>query len=97
MAYDERLAEQIRGVTSSAVKGLMENSFSEGSFSCSIATSAVEWKKARLMVCVTLDLYEALLKKLHAREMDFTRKPLKGFPLLSEAEACLPAYRVRRS
>lgn len=45
MAYDERLAEQIRGVTSSAVKGLMENSFSEGSFSCSIATSAVEWEK----------------------------------------------------
>ena len=38
-------------------------------------------EKDRLMP----DRYEALLKKPHARKMDFTGKPLKGFLFISEA------------
>lgn len=39
----------------------------------------------RLMVRVAPDHYDTLLKKLHAQEMDFTGKPLKGFLFVSEA------------
>lgn len=41
-------------------------------------------EKDRLMVRVGRDRYETLLKKPHARELDFTGKPLKGFPLFIE-------------
>ena len=41
-------------------------------------------EKDRLMVRVPPDRYKMLLKKSHAREMDFTGKPLKGFLFISE-------------
>ena len=37
------------------------------------------------MVRVLPDRYEELLRKPHARKMDFTGKPLKGFLFISEA------------
>jgi len=42
-------------------------------------------EKDRLMVRVGRDRYETLLKKPHARELDFTGKPLKGFLFVNEA------------
>ncbi|NJN69349.1 MAG: TfoX/Sxy family protein [Nitrospira sp.] len=42
-------------------------------------------EKDRLMIRVMPDRYETLLSKPHARKMDFTGKPLKGFLFISEA------------
>jgi len=84
VAYDEQLAERIRryvkrrkGVDEKRIFGglcLMLN----GHMCCGI-------DKDRLMVRVLADRYEVLLKKAHARKMDFTGKPLKGFLFISEA------------
>ena len=37
-----------------------------------------------LMLRVGPDLYEQALQKPHAREMDFTGKPMKGFVYIAE-------------
>jgi TfoX/Sxy family transcriptional regulator of competence genes len=84
MAYNERLAERIRayfkrrtGVEEKRMFGglcFMLN----GHMCCGI-------EKDRLMVRVMQDRYETLLTKLHARVMDITGKPLKGFLFVSEA------------
>ncbi len=42
-------------------------------------------EKDLLMVRVMPDRYKRLLSKPHAREMDFTGKPLKGFLFIREA------------
>lgn len=84
MAYNERLAERIRGYFKRR-KGLEEKRMFgglcfmlNGHMCCGIETD-------RLMVRVLSDRYEALIKKPHAREMDLTGKPLKGFLFISEA------------
>ena len=84
MAYNERLAERVRGyfrrrkcVEEKRMFGglcIMLN----GHMCCGI-------EKDRLMILVLPDRYDALLKKPYAREMDFTGKPLKGFLFISEA------------
>ncbi len=40
-------------------------------------------EKDRLMIRVLPDRYDRFLEKPHAREMDFTGKPLKGFLFIS--------------
>ncbi len=42
-------------------------------------------EKDRLTVRVLPDCYDTLLKKPHARKMDFTGKPLNGHLFISEA------------
>jgi hypothetical protein len=83
VAYNERLAERIRGYLKRRQDVEDQRMFGglcfmlNGHMCCGI-------EKDRLMVRVVAERYETLLKKLHAREMDFTGKPLKGFLLISE-------------
>ena len=84
MAYDERLAERFRGYFRRR-KGVEEKRMFgglcfmfNGHMRCGVKTD-------RLMVRVSPDRYETLLKRSDVREMDFTGKPLKGFLFGSEA------------
>lgn len=84
MPYNEQLAERIRsylkrrrGVEEKRMFGGLCFLFN-GHMCCGI-------EKDRLMVRVAPDRYETLLTKPHAREMDFTGKPMKGFLFVSEA------------
>lgn len=90
MAYNERLAERIRGYFKRR-RGVEEKRMFgglcfmiNGHMCCGIETD-------RLMIRVQPDRYETLLKKPHAREMDFTGKPMKGFLFVSEAGYCTAA------
>ncbi len=84
MAYDERLAERIRGYFKRR-KGVEEKCMFGGLCFMLNGHMCCGVEKHRLMVRVVPDRYETLLKKPHAREMDFTGKPLKGFLFVSEA------------
>ncbi len=83
MAYDERLAERIRGYFKRR-KGVEEKRMFGGLCFMLNGHMCCGVEKDRLMVRVAPDCYETFLKKPHAREMDFTGKPLKGFLFVSE-------------
>lgn len=84
MAYDERLAERIRGYFKRR-KGVEEKRMFGGLCFMLNGHMCCGIEKERLMVRVAPDRYGALLKKRHALEMDFTGKPLKGFLFIGEA------------
>ena len=84
MAYDERLAERIRGYFKRR-KGVEERRMFGGLCFMLNGHMCCGVKKDQLMVRVPLDRYETLLEKSHAHERDFTGKPLKGFLFVSEA------------
>lgn len=84
MAYNERLAERIRAYFTSR-KGVEEKCMFGGLCFMLNGHMCCGIEKDRLMVRVRPDRYEALLTKPHARKMDFTGKPLKGFLFISEA------------
>lgn len=78
MAYNEKLAERIskllkpqKGVVEKKMFGGIAYMFKD-KMMCGIV-------KDDLMVRCMPDDYETLLKKPHAREMDFTGRPMKGF------------------
>ncbi len=78
MAYDERLAERIREVLRGRGDVFEKKMFGglafmvRGNMCCGVVGDD-------LMVRVGPDGYEAALERPHARPMDFTGKPLKGF------------------
>lgn len=78
MAYDESLAERVRGVLAGEPGVSEKRMFGgltfllDGNMCCGIS-------KNDLMVRLGPDAYEEALTRPHAREMDFTGKPLKGF------------------
>ncbi len=78
MAYSERLAERIRvvlGGRGDVVEKKMFGGLSflvNGNMCCGVIGD-------ELMARVGPDGYEAALERPHARPMDFTGKPLKGF------------------
>ena len=84
MAYDERLAEQIRGYFKRR-KGIEEKRMFGGLCFMLNGHMCCGVDKDRLMVRVLPDRYEMLLKNQHARKMDFTGKPLKGFIFITDA------------
>lgn len=84
MAYDERLAERIRGYFKHR-KGVEEKQMFGGCCFMLNGHMCCGIEKDRLMIRVMPDRYETLLSKPHARKMDFTGKPLKGFLFISEA------------
>jgi TfoX/Sxy family transcriptional regulator of competence genes len=84
MAYNERLAERIRGYFKRR-KGVEEKRMFGGLCFMLNGHMCCGIEKDRLMVRVMSDRYETLLSKPHAHEMDFTGKPLKGFLFISEA------------
>lgn len=84
MAYDERLAERIRGYFTRR-KGVEEKRMFGGLCFMLNGHMCCGIEKDRLMVRVLPDRYESLLKNPQASKMDFTGKPLKGFLFVSEA------------
>lgn len=85
MAYNEGLAERIRGYFKRRRKGVEEKRMFGGLCFMLNGHMCCGIEKDRLMVRVLPDRYETLLKKSHARKMDFAGKPLKGFLFISEA------------
>lgn len=84
MAYNERLAERIRNYLKHR-RGVDEKRMFGGLCFMLNGHMCCGVEKDRLMVRVLPDRYDTLLKKPHAREMDFTGKPLKGFLFIGEA------------
>lgn len=78
MAYDEGLAERLREVFSNQRNVTEKKMFGgiafmvNGNMCCGVVNDT-------LMARVGPVQYEAALNKPHARKMDFTGKPLKGF------------------
>jgi TfoX/Sxy family transcriptional regulator of competence genes len=77
MAYNEKLAERIRRQLCARADVVERKMFGglafivRGHMCCGVVGD-------ELMVRVGLAGYEAALKEKHAREMDFTGKPLRG-------------------
>ena len=77
MAYDEGLADRIRGALAKH-PGVSERKMFgglcfmvQGNMACGVVGD-------ELMVRVGPDGYEAALAEPHAREMDFTKRPMRG-------------------
>jgi TfoX/Sxy family transcriptional regulator of competence genes len=84
MAYDEGLAERVRQVLADNPEIKEKKMFGglafmlNGNMACGLI-------KEDLMVRVGPDNYEEALRKPHARKMEFTGRPMKGF-ITVEAE-----------
>jgi TfoX/Sxy family transcriptional regulator of competence genes len=82
MAFDEGLAERIRMLLAGQVGGHEVRMFgglcflADGNMACGIVG-------AELMVRVGADAWPDALSQPHAREMDFTRRPMKGMVYVS--------------
>ncbi|MGB6123251.1 MAG: TfoX/Sxy family protein [Bacteroidota bacterium] len=84
MAYDECLAERLR----EALKGqrrLVEKKMFGGIAFMVRGNMCCGVQGNDLMARIGTAEFEAMLKKPHAREMDFTGKPLKGFLYIDQA------------
>ena len=83
MAYDEQLSERVRGFLSPFPKVTERRMFGglafllQGNMCCGVVGE-------KLMVRVGRESYEAALREPHAREMDFTGRPLRGFIYVAE-------------
>lgn len=81
MAFDEGLAERIRGMLGDRPEVTEKNMFGglcilvSGNMCCGILGET-------LMARVGPDQYEGCLELPHAREMDFTGRPMKGMILV---------------
>jgi TfoX/Sxy family transcriptional regulator of competence genes len=78
MAYDEGLAERIRGVLDDRADVAEKRMFGGLAFLVRGAMS-VGIVKDELMVRVGPEAYDELVCQPHARRMDFTGRPMKGF------------------
>jgi TfoX/Sxy family transcriptional regulator of competence genes len=77
MAYDEGLAERIRGVLDDR-EGVVEQKMFGGVAFMMRGHMCVGIVKDELMVRVGPEAYDALVRQPHARTMDFTGRPMKG-------------------
>jgi TfoX/Sxy family transcriptional regulator of competence genes len=82
--YDEGLAQRIRERLEEQA-GLSEKKMFGGLAFLVNGNMAFGVVKSELMVRVGPDAYEAALAEPHARAMDFTKRPMKGFVYVSEA------------
>ena len=94
MSYDEPLASRIRailskkrGVTEKKMFGGLAFLLPQGMF-CGLIHDD-------LMVRVGPERYEELLKETHARPMDFTGRPMKGYVFVSTEGLRRPAMLAR--
>ncbi len=82
MAYDEQLGERVRGLLSPFPQVTERRMFGglafllQGNMCCGVVGE-------ELMVRTGPESYEAALHEPHAREMDFTGRPLRGFIYVS--------------
>lgn len=78
MAYDEGVAERLRDAFASEAGVSEKKMFGgiafmvDGHMSCGVVDDS-------LMVRVGPDQYDEALERPHAKEMDFTGRPMKGF------------------
>jgi TfoX/Sxy family transcriptional regulator of competence genes len=78
MAYDEGLAERLRGALEDQ-RGLSEKRMFGGLCFMLDGKMCVGIVKDELMVRVGAERHAEALKKPHARPMDFTGRPMTGF------------------
>jgi TfoX/Sxy family transcriptional regulator of competence genes len=78
MAYDEALAERLSDALSDR-DDVRERQMFGGIAFMVAGNMAVGVVEDRLMVRVGPDAYESSLDEPHARPMDFTGRPMKGF------------------
>ena len=78
MPYDERLAGRVRAVMADA-DGVRERKMFGGLAFLLNGNMCCGVVRDDLMVRVGPDDYDQSLKRAHARPMDFTGKPMKGF------------------
>ena len=78
MAYDEGLAERIRGVLEDQA-GVSEKRMFGGIAFLVRGHMSVGIVQDKLMIRVGPDSYDRALRQRHARKMDFTGRPMKGF------------------
>ncbi len=84
MAYDQRLAQRVRRLLA-ARRNVSERKMFGGLAFLVRGNTCCGIVKDELMVRVGPDQYQAALSKSHAREMDFTGRPLKGYVYVSRA------------
>ena len=78
MAYDEGLAERIRGVLAEWA-GVAEKRMFGGLAFLVDGHMSVGIVQDKLMVRVGPESYDRVLRDRHVRRMDFTGRPMKGF------------------
>ncbi len=78
MVYDEGLAQRVRDVLAEQ-QGISEKCMFGGIAFLLEGNMFVGVNKDNLMVRVGPDAYDTLMGEPHAREMDFTGKPMRGF------------------
>lgn len=78
MAYDEGLAERIRGVLDEQASVSEKRMFGGVAFLVR-GHMSVGIVQDKLMIRVGPDSYDRVLRERHARKMDFTGRPMKGF------------------
>lgn len=84
MAYDEGLAQRIRERLDEQ-PGLSEKRMFGGLAFLVNGHMAVGVVKGELMVRVGPEAHAAALREPHARPMDFTKRPMKGFVFVGES------------
>ena len=82
MAYDEGLAERVRGVLEDRGKVSERRMFGGLAFMMR-GHMTVGIVKDELMVRVAPETHAHVLHEAHARPMDFTGRPMKGFVFVS--------------
>lgn len=83
MAYSEQLAGRVRKALV-GTRGIDERKMFGGIAFLYHGNMCVGVDDGRLMVRVGKEQYDRALKQKHAREMDFTGKPLRGFVFVEE-------------
>ena len=91
MAYDEKMAERIRAALKGR-RGISEKKMFGGLSFLVRGNMAVGIAKDQLMVRVGPDAYEESLARNHARPMDFTGRPMKGYVFVAK-----PGFRTGAS
>lgn len=84
MAHDEGLAQRIRETLEERA-GVSEKKMFGGVAFLVNGNMAVGVVKSELMVRVGPDAHAEALRQKHARPMDFTKRPMKGFVFVAEA------------
>ena len=82
MPYDEKLAQKVRRQFK-RTKGITEKKMFGGICFMVNGNMACGVERNNLVIRVGPDNYEEALKKPHARPMDFTGRPLRGFVYVS--------------
>jgi len=78
VAFDEKLAQRIRGILAGD-KAITEKRMFGGIAFLSRGLMLVGVSNDKLMARVGKDNYASALRRKHVREMDFTGKPMQGY------------------